>query len=371
MFLKIKKPYMVSVAILLLVAASGCFSTRSSEKGLDGKTTYIDQASSEEKAQLRQNLVQEIKEGLSRYRLSAGDVLEVMYHISYKAQTEEYRIGVSDELNIEFFHQPEINRTVVVRPDGKLTLPIKGDIAAVGLTPMELAARIRKTFSDILNEPLITVNVNKCSSRITELQKAITNAPRGQAKTFPLSPDGYIYLPLLKSVKAAGKTVDELEDELNASYQKEFDNLRVSVLVDSLVGNRVFIFGEVQRPGSVALYRPMSVLEALAMSGGVLPTGSLDKIKVLYWSERNEPMVRTVNLSNVMGSLRLEEDFAVPNNSVIYVPATAIAKLDRIVDQYVKQLLLFQGSSLGFSYELHSEQKYNDNTKTSTQTQSN
>ena len=96
----------------------------------------------------------------------------------------------------------------------------------------------------------------------------------------------------------------------------------------------------------------MTVLQAIAMAGGVLTTGTLGKVKIIYWDDKNQPVVRTINLKNVY-SLKMEEDLIVPNNSVIYVPRTVIAGMDRFVDQYIKQLLLWQGESFAFSYGVY------------------
>lgn len=305
-----------------------------------------------EKTKLRQNLVKEIKEGLTKYRLSPGDMLEVMYHIALVSEAQDYRLGINDEINVDFYYHPQLNRTVVVRPDGKITLPIKGDFTAAGLKPTELAAVIKKTYSDILNDPVVTVSVNKYSSKIFELQKAITNAPRGQAKLVTIGPDGNVYLPLLRGLKASGKTIDELRDLINNEYRHEFNNLTVSILIERIVGNRIFIFGEVQRPGAIPVDKPMTVVQAIAASGGVLPTGSLEYVKLMYWNDKNEPVLKTINLKSVMSDLRLEEDMIIPNNSVIFVPKTTIAKMNQWVDQYIRQLFLWQGESLGFSYGL-------------------
>jgi polysaccharide export outer membrane protein len=320
---------------------------------VDGTVKVIDEISDTEKSKIRMSIIKNIREGLSLYRLSPGDVLEIMYHLSLTAEAQDYRVGVNDELNVDFFYQPGFNRTVVVRPDGKITLPIKGDFAAAGLKPLELASSISETYGDILNKPTITVTVNKYSSKITELQKAITNAPRGQAKLVTVGPDGNIYLPLLRGMKAAGRTIDELKDAIVLEYRHDFNNLNVSVLIETLAGNRTFVFGEVQRPGPLVMAKPMTVLQAIAMVGGVLTTGSLGKVKILYWDDKNQPVIRTVNLKNAMHSLRVEEDIIVPNNSVIFVPRTAIAEADRFVDQYIKQLFLWQGESFALTYGVY------------------
>ena len=343
--------YICVFVLILALALTGC--VRTVQRSVDGTETVISDLSDQEKEKLRNGIAKDIREGLNSYRLSPGDVLEVMYHLSLTAEARDYVIGVNDELNIDFFYHPGINRTVVVRPDGKITLPIKGDFKAVGMMPLELASQVSSAYSDILNNPVVTVSVNKYSSKLTELQKAITNAPRGQAKLATVSPDGNIYLPLLRGIKAAGKTVDQVKEVITAEYRHDFNNLDVSVLIETLAGNRTFVFGEVERPGPITMAKPMTVLQAVAMAGGVRTTGSLGKVRVLFWDEKNQPVVRTINLSNVMHGLRIEEDMIVPNNAVIFVPRTVIAEMDRFVDQYIKQLFLWQGESLGFYYNMY------------------
>jgi polysaccharide export outer membrane protein len=358
--IKLEIKYLIPLLMIIIGIYIGGCSTDSgissavmrTSSGDTVKLREVDNLTDAEKNKLRQNLIKEVREGFTFYRLSPGDMLEVMYHLSLVSEAQDYRIGVNDELNIDFYYHPQVNRTLIVRPDGKITMPVKGEFHAAGLKPAELASVIKNKFSDIYNGPIVTVSVNKFSSKMTELQKAITNAPRGQAKLVSIGPDGNVYLPLLKGIKAAGKTIDELRDTINNEYRYEFNNLNVSILIESITGNRVFIFGEVPRPGPVQMTRPLTLLQLFANVGGYLPTSAMDQVKIMYWNEKNEPILKTVNLYNIMNNLKLEEDMVVPNNSVIYVPKTGIAKLNQWVDQYIRQLFLWQGESLGFSYGL-------------------
>ena len=56
-----------------------------------------------------------------------------------------YRMQVGDRLNIDFYYQPQLTREVVVRPDGKIAMPLAGEIQAAGLTPRELEERLAST----------------------------------------------------------------------------------------------------------------------------------------------------------------------------------------------------------------------------------
>jgi len=87
---------------------------------------------------------------------------------SSPAQTADdpaYRIGAQDVLRIDVWREDQLTRTVPVRPDGKITLPLLNDIQAVGLTPMELAGVIRDELKKYLTNPQVTVSVSEINSR--------------------------------------------------------------------------------------------------------------------------------------------------------------------------------------------------------------
>lgn len=76
-----------------------------------------------------------------------------------------YKIGPQDVLKIDVWREDQLTRTVPVRPDGKITLPLLNDIQAVGLTPMELAGVIRDELKKYVNNPQVTVSVTEINSR--------------------------------------------------------------------------------------------------------------------------------------------------------------------------------------------------------------
>ncbi len=74
--------------------------------------------------------------------------------------TPDYHIRKGDKLNIKFLYQPELSEAaLVVRPDGKISLPMIEEIKAEGLTVKELKAALEKAYREILLDPEITVNV--------------------------------------------------------------------------------------------------------------------------------------------------------------------------------------------------------------------
>jgi polysaccharide biosynthesis/export protein len=76
-----------------------------------------------------------------------------------------YKIGAQDVLRIDVWREDQLTRTVPVRPDGKITLPLLNDVQAVGLTPMELAGVIRDELKKYITNPQVTVSVSEINSR--------------------------------------------------------------------------------------------------------------------------------------------------------------------------------------------------------------
>jgi polysaccharide export outer membrane protein len=76
-----------------------------------------------------------------------------------------YSIGAEDVLEIKVWREPDLSGAVKVRPDGKVTLPLVGDIQAAGLTPMQLRQKAIEAFSQILNAPQVIVQVLSVESK--------------------------------------------------------------------------------------------------------------------------------------------------------------------------------------------------------------
>jgi len=72
---------------------------------------------------------------------------------------DEYRLGPGDKLRIEVYKDPQLSQSVQVRPDGKITLPLIGDLDATGRTPIELRDTIASAFKEYVTNPTVTVIV--------------------------------------------------------------------------------------------------------------------------------------------------------------------------------------------------------------------
>jgi polysaccharide export outer membrane protein len=122
---------------------------------------------------------------------------------------DEYRMSAGDKLRIEVYKDAQLSQSVQVRPDGKVTLPLIGDIEAAGRTPIELRDTVAEALKEYMTKPTVTVIV----------------------------------------VEATTATA--------------------------------YVTGEVNHPGAVTLQAPLTILQALALAGGLKDFADAKNIRIL------------------------------------------------------------------------------------------
>lgn len=284
----------------------------------------------------------------SLYRLAAGDVVEMLYLTIPGVTPGPYRLQVKDSLDIEFTFHPEMNRTVRVRPDGKISIPRKTDLSAVGKTADELKQTLQKTYADLLRDPDITVTVREFNAKLDEIQRAMSTAPYGQARLVTIRPDGAVSAPLIQDLRAEGLTIPEFTNVVNAKYRAIIPEMKVSVLLREIVGNLVFVDGEVARPGVFNIKGPITVQHAIALAGGTKETAEPRTILVVSKGPDGKFIARTTDLTKMTSA----SDYVLNRNDLVYVPMSTIARADVWVDQNIRKLLIFTGWNLGINADL-------------------
>ena len=94
-------------------------------------------------------------------------------------------------------------------------------------------------------------------------------------------PDGAFSFPLAGDVDTRGKSVDELRVELTGRLKRYVPDPVVTIAVRQIMGNRVFVIGQVNRPGDFQFSRPVDVMQALSMAGGTTSFAALNDIVIL------------------------------------------------------------------------------------------
>jgi len=106
-----------------------------------------------------------------------------------------YVIGPQDTLDISVWKEPDLTRTVPVRPDGKISLPLLDDVQAGGLTPAQLKAEITQRLKKYFTDPRVTVTVTTIASQRIYVLGEVT-----RAGAYPLLPE----MTLLQALSSAG-----------------------------------------------------------------------------------------------------------------------------------------------------------------------
>ena len=134
----------------------------------------------------------------------------------------------------------------------------------------------------------------------------------------PVRPDGKISLPLLGEVEAAGRTPQALQELLTSKAEKYVTNPQVTVMVTEVRSKRVFVVGEVMRPGSFTLSPGMTALQAITAAGGLSQYANAKKIFVMR-KENGTPVRFQFNYNAVISGRDLNADLALKAGDTIIV----------------------------------------------------
>ncbi|MCC7009145.1 MAG: polysaccharide biosynthesis/export family protein [Acidobacteria bacterium] len=159
----------------------------------------------------------------------------------------DYVIGPDDILSIMFWRDKDMTTDVVVRPDGKITLPVLNEIRAAGLTPEQLRADVLTAATKFFEAPVVSVSVKQINSR------------------------------------------------------------------------KVFVMGEVAKPGPYPLSGKLTVLQMIAMAGGLNEFAKGDKIAVIR-TEQGQPKRYRVNYNDIVEGKNLRQNIELAVGDTIVVP---------------------------------------------------
>jgi polysaccharide export outer membrane protein len=139
------------------------------------------------------------------------------------------------------------------------------------------------------------------------------------SRTAPVRPDGRISLPLINDVLAAGLTSTQLAAVIADGLRKYITNPQVTVGVTEINSRRVYVTGEVTRPGAFPLLPNMTVLQALSSSGGFSQFARLKNIYVLR-TEGGKQVKHPFNYKEVVSGKKPELNIQLQPGDVIVVP---------------------------------------------------
>lgn len=239
-----------------------------------------------------------------------------------------YRIGPDDVLNITVWDQKDLDQTVFVRPDGKISLVLIGEIQAGGVTVAELASQLTTLYGRTIRNAQVTVSVREIRSRPVFFFG-------GVAKPGPLQLTQEV--TLLQALSAVGGLAPTADSEsayvLRGGKRIAIDLYRLvqkgdvsqniplqpgdTVVVP--IADVVFVHGEVRTPGAVKFTKDLTVLKAIVQAGGFTPLASPRRVTLLRTEGDRKESVR-VNVDAIMTNPGDANDLPLRPNDVITVP---------------------------------------------------
>lgn len=132
-------------------------------------------------------------------------------------------------------------------------------------------------------------------------------------------PDGKISLPLLNDVQASGLTPAQLKDRIVEESKKYVEDPNVTVVVKQINSRKVFITGEVRKPGPYPLTAPTTVLQMLSIAGGLGDFAKSEKIMVVR-SENGKAVPYKFNYKEVIEGKKLAQNIELKPGDTIIIP---------------------------------------------------
>ncbi len=157
-------------------------------------------------------------------------------------------------------------------------------------------------------------------------------------ETQTVRPDGKIALQLVGEVQTQNKTPVELQAELMKLYTPYLKDPNVTVIIRSLFNRRVFVGGQVIRPGIVEMPGDLTALEAIIQAGGFDMRDAEIRNVIVIRHKDGQRYGYSLNLKPILTGGEIQPFFLEPQD-IIYVPQTEIAKVDRWVDQHINKLI--------------------------------
>jgi polysaccharide export outer membrane protein len=138
-------------------------------------------------------------------------------------------------------------------------------------------------------------------------------------KSVIVLPDGKISFPLIGEIKAAGRTVPQLKEEITKKISPYAPDPTVSIEVRQVNSMLVYVIGRVNAPGRFSLNTNVNVLQALTMAGGLNPFAKRDKIKI-FRQEGGKTTIFRFKYDEVTEGTELEQNIILKKGDLIVVP---------------------------------------------------
>jgi len=275
--------------------------------------------------------------------------------------TTAYVLQRGDDVEIKAYNITELDQAVRIRPDGKISVMLLNDVQAAGMTARQLGDVLSAGFARYYRNPRISIIVRSFATLsvfvggevlrpgLVPLRGDIT-AAQAVLQAGGLKETSQASTVMLLRGLENGST-ESMTLNINAILTNKQPDvpLRPSDILYVPKSNiTVYVGGEVQHPGLLPLNGELTVTAAVFQAGGLKDSAKGNTVVLVRNSGTGTPLVNTLRLNDV---LRGKPDTVLQPFDVVFVPKSRIAKIDRFIDQYIRQIIPINVGA-GFSYLL-------------------
>lgn len=134
-----------------------------------------------------------------------------------------------------------------------------------------------------------------------------------------IRPDGRFSFPLAGEVQAAGRSADQVRVDIENQLKKYIPEAVVAVMVEDVSGNRVYVIGQVNKPGMYVMNPQLTVIQALSLAGGSTPFAKLDNISVIRGTGTSQKTL-PFRYDQVVEGKSLQQNISLESGDVVLVP---------------------------------------------------
>jgi len=152
-------------------------------------------------------------------------------------------------------------------------------------------------------------------------------------------PDGFISLQLIGELLVLDMTPGQLTTTLQERYDKVIQRTAITVTVRAFAAQRIYVDGEVNKPGLFPLTGQVTVMQAIALAGVYKDSARLKEIILIRRGPSNEPLAIPINLEEIINSKNMSQDVLLLPYDIVYLPKSPIANVNKWVTMYIKNNL--------------------------------
>ncbi|MGH2452766.1 MAG: polysaccharide biosynthesis/export family protein [bacterium] len=243
----------------------------------------------------------------------------------------DYVVGPLDELQIFVFGETDLSQTVTVRPDGKITIPLVGDLLVAGLTVAQVGERLAQALKTYLRAPHVTVTLIKLRPDFVYLvgqfkaPGAYEIKPGWTVMEAIAQAGGVLPKAALKKATLLRRPSQMIALDLDRLLVKGDQGANMAVQAGDVIMipeflNKVLVWGNVKSPAAYDLAEGARVLDALSAAGGPAAKAALKQVGIIRQTADGKRVVAaTVDVGKILKGDE-SQNVLLQHADIVYVP---------------------------------------------------